>query len=263
MHHTGGYGIYAKKPIASAVGGNSRSGKVAEDKLLIEGKKALLKRAMKITDPIKQRETIANIGKVGSMEDLGVLGGIIQEADTQARITIDKKKASQKYADQVGNFLASSQQLEGLINDYNPEFTGMLDTAQENTLQGTDFADPNYTAYKKKLGNIFLDFKTLNNMGANFTKSEQEMMRNAMPNLNSSDAEYGRDMIEFTKLLRNKVNSKIRGLKLGNYETGELKKVTDYYDELAKKAEAKFGNAQTSKHQPTSTIIDTSQMIAL
>jgi predicted ribonuclease YlaK len=129
----------------------------------------------------------------------------------------------------------------------------MLDTAQENLLQGTDFADPNYTAYKKQMGTVFLDFKELNNMGASFTESEQQMMRNAMPNLDSSDAEYKRDMVEFTKVIRDKVKSKIMALDSANYNTGELKKVTDYYDGLVKKAEAKFGAEQQQSNNDSST----------
>ena len=231
LHKQGGVGIYAKPKVKVPT----------TNKLVEKGKAKLLEKALKISDPKKQREAIANIEKVSDLKSLGVLGGMIQQYDTDASISVDKKKASQKYANQVGNFLATSHRLENLIDNYNPKFTGMVDTALENTLQGTNWADPNYTAYKKQMGSVFLDFKELNNMGANFTKSEQEMMRNAMPTLDSSDAEYRRDMIEFTKLIRDKVKSKIIALDSANYNTGELKKVTDYYDNLVKKAEAKFG----------------------
>ena len=244
LHRQGGVGIYATHPVKKVASNN---------KLVESGKAKLLAKALKISDPKKQKEAVAKIDKVTNLEELGALGGMIQQYDTDASISVDKKKASQKYAVQVGNFLSTSKRLESLIDDYNPEFTGMLDTAQENALQGTNFADPNYTAYKKQMGNVFLDFKELNNMGANFTKSEQEMMRNAMPNLNSSDSEYKRDMINFTKLIRDKVKSKIIALDSANYNTGELKKVIDYYDNLVKKAEDKFGD---KKNKNSSDIVE-------
>ncbi|SFV70890.1 hypothetical protein MNB_SV-13-130 [hydrothermal vent metagenome] len=242
LHKQGGYGIYSVP-------------KAPKSKKLVEsGKAKLLAKAFKIKDPQKQKEAIAQIENVNDLAGLGALGAMVQQYDTDASITLDKKKASQKYANQVGNFLSTSNRLESLIDNYSPEFTGMLDTAQENALQGTNFADPNYTAYKKQMGTVFLDFKELNNMGASFTESEQKMMRNAMPNLDSSDDEYKRDMIEFTKVIRDKVKSKIIALDSANYNTGELKKVTDYYDNLVKKAEAKFGakkNNSTSDSKQT------------
>lgn len=252
LHKQGSVGIYAKpkevKPFASK---DSKPNKLVES-----GKAKLLAKALKISDPQKQQKAIEKIGEVQDMTALGALGGLIQKYDTDAAISVDKKKASQKYATQVGNFLATSNRLESLIDNYDPEFTGMLDTAQENALQGTDFADPNYTAYKKQMGTVFLDFKELNNMGASFTESEQKMMRNAMPNLDSSDAEYKRDMIEFTKVIRDKVKSKIVALDSANYNTGELKKVIDYYDNLVKKAEAKFGaNNKSKEPQKTQMLI--------
>ena len=247
LHKQGGVGIYAKPLV-------SKKEKVPTASKLVEsGKAKLLAKALKISDPEKQEEAIAEIENVTDLKGLGALGGKIQQYDTDASISVDKKKASQKYANQVGNFLATSNRLESLIDNYNPEFTGMLDTAQENLLQGTDFADPNYTAYKKQMGTVFLDFKELNNMGASFTESEQQMMRNAMPNLDSSDAEFKRDMIEFTKVIRDKVKSKIMALDSANYNTGELKKVIDYYDGLVKKAEAKFGGEQQQSNANSST----------
>ena len=232
LHKQGGVGIYARSKVTIP------ANKVTDKKLVESGKAKLLAKALKIKDPAKQAKAIAKIGEVDNLSALGALGGIIQQFDTETSI-------SQKYANQVGNFLATSNRLESLIDNYNPEFTGMLDTAQENALQNTNFANPNYTAYKKQMGNVFLDFKELNNMGASFTNSEQEMMRNAMPNLNSSDDEYKRDMIDFTKLIRDKVKSKIIALDSAHYNTGKLKKVTDYYDGLVKKAEEKFGDKKT------------------
>ena len=237
LHKQGGVGIYAQTKV--------KKDNVPTNKLVESGKAKLLAKALKITDAQKQAEAIAEIEEVSDLKSLGVLAGTIQQYDTDASISIDKKKASQKYANQVGNFLATSNRLENLIENYNPEFTGMMDTMQENALQGTDLADPNYTAYKKQLGTVFLDFKELNNMGASFTESEQKMMRNAMPNLNSSDDEYRRDMIEFTKVIRDKVKSKIIALDSANYSTGELGKVIDFYDGLVNKAESKFGKNNT------------------
>jgi len=247
LHKVGGYGVYANTPTNVKT---ESTNPTQNDKLLNSGKAALLKKALKIQDPKKQQEAISSIDSVSSMEELGALGAMVQESGTEASFSVDKKKASQKYAVSVGQFLSTSKRLDALIDDYNPEFTGMLDTAQENALQGTDLADPNYTAYQKNMGNVFLDFKELNNMGASFTESEQKMMRNAMPNLNSSDAEYQRDLVEFTKLIRDKVKSKIISLDSANYATGELSKVTDYYDNLVKRAETKF-NKNSQSPEPT------------
>ena len=251
LHKQGSVGIYAPRKAKEASVSNNI-------KLVENGKSKLLAKAFKISDAKKQQETIAEIEGVHDLKSLGVLGGKIQQYNTDVSISVDKKKTSQKYANQVGNFLATSNRLENLIDNYNPKFTGMIDTRLENALQNTDLADPNYTAYKKQMGTIFLDFKELNNMGASFTESEQKMIRNAMPNLGSSDAEFKRDMIEFTKIIRDKVKSKILSLDSANYSTGELSKVVDFYDGLVKKAEDKFGSKE-KKNNSSNNLVPTQE----
>ena len=229
--------------------------------------KRITKLADKITDPEFANKAIDVLGSGADFRDIDKAVRILAQKDRvrkanlikeekrrinalkreekavqiNMKAEIDRKKAKQKYAVQVGEFSSSLDNLDYLVDEFSDDYVGYGDTVAHNTGRVFNISDPKQSQYKKRFGTLLPNFKELENMGASFTASEQTMLKNIMPEIDSGDTLYRADLVNFVEVLRNKVAGKLNALEDGDYRTGELRKIIGRYDRTLARAKAKFG----------------------
>jgi len=218
--------------------------------------KRITKLADKIEDPEFAGQAIDILGSGADYRDINKAVKILAQKDRVRKAnfarqeksvkinmaqTRDQKKAKQKYAAQVGDFHASLDNIDYLVDEFSDDYVGYGDTAVHNMGRVFNTSNPKQSQYKKRFSTLLPNFKELENMGASFTASEQTMLKNIMPEIDSGDTLYRADLVNFVEVLRNKVAGKLNALEDGDYRTGELRKIIGRYDKTLARAKAKFG----------------------
>lgn len=214
----------------------------------------LLRDARKIKDPLKRKEAYALIRGGGDLSDISDKVATIAN---DVAVTLDHKKAREQNAIKVADAQSTFDVFDRLIDNYDDSYVGAVDNRLADVTGVFEATtDPKQQAYKTDLGRLTLVAKKLENMGASFTKSEQEMMQKAMPNPNMSESSYKAQLASYVTTMRDIAKNKLLALDAANYDTGKLKTFIEKMDKTAEKANAFAGNAspssQQTKHQKQS-----------
>jgi hypothetical protein len=210
-------------------------------------KKTLIRDARKIKDPKKRAEAYAIIRNGG---DLSEISDKVAAIASDVSLTLDHKKAKEKNAIKIAEAQSTFEVFDRLIENYDKDYIGPYDNRKASVTGMFDATtNPKQQAYKTDLGRLTLVAKKLENMGASFTKSEQEMMQRAMPNPDMSESTYKAQLATYIRTMRDFAKNKLSALDSANYDTGKLNSFIEKMDETVAKAE-RFAGLKTQQ-QPS------------
>ena len=172
-------------------------------------------------------------------------------------LTRDRRKIQEKTAALAGAFATSADAIEYLADNYDSHNVGWFDHAIHSIAKPLNLADEKTEAFYQMHDSLLPDFKTLKHMGANFTESEQKMLRNIMPDPSTGDNLYLPNLLGFTVRLRNEIKNKLNSIDDANYDVGKLKKVVDRYDNIIAKLKTKVPKEIADSYKIDTTPIST------
>ena len=156
--------------------------------------------------------------------------------------SIDKKKTKEKYAQSAAAYRNMGTLLSRLVDNYQDDYVGWFDAPYNDAATVAPIPqEKGAGTYKQDYDAIFLLSKDANNMGANFTKSEQAMLRATMPALNEKEDVYKRKTANYIRTMRDIVASKLKASQDAGYKIGALENVAKELDGAYNNALHKFG----------------------
>ena len=176
-----------------------------------------------------------------------------QKINGKIETTRDMKKAKQKYSEITGEAGALLDNIKYLTDNFDDDYAGYLDTKLHNLGRTLNIGDTKQEAYKQRNDQILLSYKNLQKMGANFTKGEQYMIKNVIPDIESGDKFYRQRLYSFTQLARDTIKRKLESLKKGNYDTGKLEEIASEYDKALEIMKKRFGEDFSQNNKQYST----------
>jgi len=219
--------------------------------------KRITKLADKIIDPEFANKAIDILGSGADYRDINKAVKILAQKDRVRKANLarqekalkvnmtqtrDRKKTKEKYAQSAGAYGNMGTILQRLTDNYQDDFVGWFDAAYNDTATVAPLPqEKGAGTYKQDFDAIFLLSKDANNMGANFTKSEQAMLRATMPNMSEKEDVYKKKLANYIRTLRDITEEKLQASKDAGYNIGKLQRVAKQLDGAYWNALDKFG----------------------
>ncbi|WP_456403215.1 hypothetical protein [Hydrogenimonas sp.] len=182
---------------------------------------------------------IVNDPTMSLEEKLSKLG----ELGVKAELSVDKRKATQKLAEQVGELEGMSPLLTRIVDNYQPNFVGPVDQFTHAVAEKTGIKpDKKMSVFNQDVAALKLLMKRLDNMGANFTVSEQTMLDAKMPNPKNADELFPARYLNWLATLRDTVRGKVQAVKGTKYDTGKLEAFIDELDNVIEYGKQKWAD---------------------
>ena len=167
-------------------------------------------------------------------------GETVRKIDTTTDFT--PTKIQQKYVQMAKAGKDISDSFNAIVDNYSTKFTGLVDSIAHDFIgQYVPWGNKEQAVFKSHMQNLTLVTKKLEEMGAAFSVSEQEMVRDLIGGRYLDDDQFKAKFITFMKIMRGKANSLIEGSDLAKYKTGDLKNILAGMDASIKNAEKKWG----------------------
>jgi len=227
--------------------------------------KRITKLADKITDPEFANKAIDILGSGADYRDINKAVKILAEQDRARKANLareekrkiaalkreaqvnmtqtrDRKKTKETYAQSAGAYGNMGTLLQRLTDNYQDDFVGWLDASYNDTATVAPLPqEKGAGTYKQDFDAIFLLSKDANNMGANFTKGEQSMLRATMPDMSEKEDVYKKKLTNYIRTLRDITAEKLQASKDAGYNVGKLQRVAKQLGGAYENALNKFG----------------------
>lgn len=137
--------------------------------------------------------------------------------------SVDKKKTKEKYAQGAAAYKTMSTLLGRLTDNYKDDYVGWFDAPYNDTATVAPLPqEEGAGTYRQDFDAVFLMEKDAKNMGANFTRSEQAMLRATMPSLREKESVYKRKLTNYQRTMRDILANKLEASRKAGYKIGEL-----------------------------------------
>ena len=223
--------------------------------------KRITKIADKISDPDLAARAIDVLGSGADYRDIDKAVKIFAYEDNIAKanakrkalaekvaakkaysLSMDREKTKEEYAQKAAAYKNMGTILGRLTDNYKDDYVGWYDAPYNDKATVAPIPqEKGADTYKQDFESIFLLGKDANNMGANFTTSEQATLRATMPDLREKEDVYKKKLANYIRTMRDTIKSKLEASQAAKYKIGELENVVSSLDGVYKNALNKFG----------------------